>query len=58
MATMRFSRVKKFRQILAVFHFPGREPVRGYYRTMAEVAQAFKPARGSDEQIYTGAVEA
>ena len=47
MATMRFSRVKRFRQILAVFHFPGREPVRGYYRTMDEVAQAFKTAKGA-----------
>ena len=47
MATMRFSRVKRFRQILAVFHFPGREPVRGYYLTMDEVAQAFRAAKGA-----------
>ena len=47
MATMRLSRVKRFRQILAVFHFPGREPVRGWYNTMAEVAQAFKTAKGA-----------
>lgn len=43
---MRLNPIKRFRKILAVFHFPGREPVRGYYRTMAEVAQAFQQARG------------
>ena len=47
MATMRLNPIKRFRQILAVFHFPGREPVRGWYNTMDEVAQAFKAAKGA-----------
>lgn len=46
MATMRLNPVKRFRKILAVFHFPGRAPVSGYYRTMGEVAAAFRAAKG------------